>query len=192
MTLDEKLKNLPTAPGVYIHKNADGKIIYVGKAKNLKQSRALVFSIVAQSRRENARTRQTHRRFWIYRRWQRSRSACFGIESHQKTQAALQYSAQRRQTISASENDERAVSESRHHPKNRPRRRKLLRTFFARELWRAERWIWSIALFSCAPATSKLTENCRVRVSNIIWNAVSRRASKSFANPTNTRKPRAM
>ncbi len=36
MTLDEKLKNLPTAAGVYIHKNADGKIIYIGKAKNLK------------------------------------------------------------------------------------------------------------------------------------------------------------
>ncbi len=36
MTLEEKLKNLPTAPGVYLHKNADGKIIYVGKAKNLK------------------------------------------------------------------------------------------------------------------------------------------------------------
>ena len=36
MTLDEKLKNLPIAPGVYLHKNADGKIIYIGKAKNLR------------------------------------------------------------------------------------------------------------------------------------------------------------
>lgn len=36
MTLLKKLKNLPTSPGVYIHKNADGKIIYIGKAKNLK------------------------------------------------------------------------------------------------------------------------------------------------------------
>ncbi len=36
MTLDERLKILPTAPGVYIHKNDEGKIIYVGKAKNLK------------------------------------------------------------------------------------------------------------------------------------------------------------
>ena len=36
MTLDEKLRNLPIAPGVYLHKNADGKIIYVGKAKNLR------------------------------------------------------------------------------------------------------------------------------------------------------------
>src|SRR5215213_4115351 len=36
MTLEEKIKSLPTNSGVYIHKNADGKIIYIGKAKNLK------------------------------------------------------------------------------------------------------------------------------------------------------------
>lgn len=34
--LDEKLKNLPTSPGVYLHKDETGKIIYVGKAKNLR------------------------------------------------------------------------------------------------------------------------------------------------------------
>ncbi|MFN0120317.1 MAG: excinuclease ABC subunit UvrC [Blastocatellia bacterium] len=36
MTLDEKLQNLPTFPGCYLHKNARGQIIYVGKAKNLR------------------------------------------------------------------------------------------------------------------------------------------------------------
>ncbi|MBX3244278.1 MAG: GIY-YIG nuclease family protein, partial [Acidobacteria bacterium] len=36
MDLAEKLKKLPTAAGVYIHKNAAGKILYVGKAKNLR------------------------------------------------------------------------------------------------------------------------------------------------------------
>ena len=34
--LSIKLKNLPSAPGVYFHKNADGEIIYVGKAAVLK------------------------------------------------------------------------------------------------------------------------------------------------------------
>lgn len=34
--LQLKLDNLPKAPGVYQFKNADGKIIYVGKAKNLR------------------------------------------------------------------------------------------------------------------------------------------------------------
>lgn len=34
--IKEKLKNLPTTPGVYIMKNAEGKVIYVGKSKVLK------------------------------------------------------------------------------------------------------------------------------------------------------------
>lgn len=35
-TLETKLKNLPTAPGVYQFKDKNSKVIYVGKAKNLK------------------------------------------------------------------------------------------------------------------------------------------------------------
>lgn len=34
--LQEKLKTLPQQPGVYFHKDAKGKIIYIGKAANLK------------------------------------------------------------------------------------------------------------------------------------------------------------
>jgi excinuclease ABC subunit C len=34
--LEEKLSNLPKQPGIYQYKNSDGKIIYVGKAKNLR------------------------------------------------------------------------------------------------------------------------------------------------------------
>jgi len=34
--LEEKLKNLPTQPGVYLHKNEQGTVLYVGKAKNLR------------------------------------------------------------------------------------------------------------------------------------------------------------
>ncbi len=36
MTLDEKLKEIPRSPGVYLYKNTVGKIIYIGKAKNLR------------------------------------------------------------------------------------------------------------------------------------------------------------
>ena len=35
-SLKQKLKTLPAEPGVYFHKNADGEIIYVGKAAVLK------------------------------------------------------------------------------------------------------------------------------------------------------------
>ncbi len=36
VTLGEKLESLPAGPGVYQHKDADGKVLYVGKAKNLR------------------------------------------------------------------------------------------------------------------------------------------------------------
>jgi excinuclease ABC subunit C len=36
VSLEEKLKEIPSSPGVYLHKDAAGKVIYVGKAKNLR------------------------------------------------------------------------------------------------------------------------------------------------------------
>jgi excinuclease ABC subunit C len=36
VTLEDKLQNLPTSPGVYLHKDDAGRIIYIGKAKNLR------------------------------------------------------------------------------------------------------------------------------------------------------------
>ncbi len=36
MDLTEKIRTLPLQPGVYLYKNAEGEVIYVGKAKNLR------------------------------------------------------------------------------------------------------------------------------------------------------------
>ncbi len=36
MDLQQKIRTLPTSPGVYLYKNAEGQIIYVGKANNLR------------------------------------------------------------------------------------------------------------------------------------------------------------
>jgi excinuclease ABC subunit C len=36
MDLHEKIRTLPTQAGVYLYKNAEGEVIYVGKAKNLR------------------------------------------------------------------------------------------------------------------------------------------------------------
>ena len=55
MTIAEKLKMLPTSAGIYLHKNADGKIIYVGKAKNLRNRVRQYFQ---SSRNQDAKTRQ--------------------------------------------------------------------------------------------------------------------------------------
>ena len=55
MTIAEKLKTLPTDAGIYIHRNAAGKIIYVGKAKNLRNR---VRSYFQSSRNHDPKTRQ--------------------------------------------------------------------------------------------------------------------------------------
>jgi excinuclease ABC subunit C len=55
MTIAEKLKSLPTDAGIYIHKNEAGKIIYVGKAKNLRNR---VRSYFQSSRNHDPKTRQ--------------------------------------------------------------------------------------------------------------------------------------
>ena len=36
MDLQEKIRTLPTSPGVYLYKNSEGEVIYVGKAKSLR------------------------------------------------------------------------------------------------------------------------------------------------------------
>jgi excinuclease ABC subunit C len=59
MTLQEKLASLPTSPGVYLHKDEGGKIIYVGKAKNLRNR---VRSYFQSGRGHDSKTRQLVRR----------------------------------------------------------------------------------------------------------------------------------
>ncbi|MFY9935301.1 MAG: excinuclease ABC subunit UvrC [Silvibacterium sp.] len=53
MDFYEKIRSLPTRPGVYLYKNADDEVIYVGKAKNL---RARVRSYLLEASQANAKT----------------------------------------------------------------------------------------------------------------------------------------
>src|ERR1700751_5378151 len=53
MDLLAKIKTIPTEPGVYLYKNAEGEVIYVGKAKNL---RSRVSSYFHEGRWEDAKT----------------------------------------------------------------------------------------------------------------------------------------
>jgi len=43
MDLSSKIRTLPTSAGVYLYKNAEGEVIYVGKAKNLRSRVASYF-----------------------------------------------------------------------------------------------------------------------------------------------------
>jgi len=53
MDLPAKIRTIPTEPGVYLYKNAEGEVIYVGKAKNL---RSRVASYFHEGRWEDAKT----------------------------------------------------------------------------------------------------------------------------------------
>ncbi len=53
MDLHEKIRTLPTGPGVYLYLNAEGEVIYVGKAKNL---RSRVRSYFLEAAQANAKT----------------------------------------------------------------------------------------------------------------------------------------
>jgi excinuclease ABC subunit C len=53
MDLYEKIRKLPTQPGVYLYKNAEGEVIYVGKANNL---RSRVRSYLLEASQANAKT----------------------------------------------------------------------------------------------------------------------------------------
>jgi len=53
MDLAAKIRSLPTSAGVYLYKNAEGQVIYVGKAKNL---RSRVSSYFHEGRIEDAKT----------------------------------------------------------------------------------------------------------------------------------------
>jgi len=53
MDLLAKIRTIPTEPGVYLYKNAEGEVIYVGKAKNL---RSRVSSYFHEGRWEDSKT----------------------------------------------------------------------------------------------------------------------------------------
>jgi excinuclease ABC subunit C len=53
MDLHERIRTLPTKPGVYMYKNAEGEVIYVGKAKSL---RARVRSYFVEAAMADAKT----------------------------------------------------------------------------------------------------------------------------------------
>ena len=53
MDLHEKIRTLPARPGVYLYRNAEGEVIYVGKANNL---RSRVRSYILDGAQANAKT----------------------------------------------------------------------------------------------------------------------------------------
>src|SRR6476469_7289463 len=44
----EKVKDFPDGPGVYLMKDAEGRVLYIGKAKNLRSRAGSYFTAVGQ------------------------------------------------------------------------------------------------------------------------------------------------
>lgn len=63
--LRAKLKTLPSAPGVYFHKNAEGEIIYVGKAAVLKNRVRQYFQKTEKDPKTEALVREIAMTDWI-------------------------------------------------------------------------------------------------------------------------------
>ena len=53
MDLQQKIRSIPASPGVYLYKNAEGEVIYVGKAKSLRHR---VSSYFHEGRADDAKT----------------------------------------------------------------------------------------------------------------------------------------
>jgi excinuclease UvrABC nuclease subunit len=68
--LKEKIAILPDTPGVYTYYDAEGKVIYVGKAKNLKRRVSSYFNRSRMSANKSAR--EGYRRHVIYCRADRA------------------------------------------------------------------------------------------------------------------------
>ena len=95
MSLRDKLRDLPTDSGVYIYMDGDGKVLYVGKAKNLR-NRVRQYFFVSSNKTEKVMAMLTHiadMRYIITK----SETDALALE---KIFAALQHNVEGRQAVS--------------------------------------------------------------------------------------------
>ena len=69
--LKERVRRLPMQPGVYMHKDKTGKVIYVGKAKLLRKPRVQLLPASRTAERQDAPAGQPYRRLRYHRHGQR-------------------------------------------------------------------------------------------------------------------------
>ena len=84
------LDTAPLKPGCYLMKDADGKVIYVGKAINLHNRLRSYFHESAQEYRKTRKLVQPHRRYRVDRGRLRARSLDPRDEPDQEIPPALQ------------------------------------------------------------------------------------------------------
>ena len=135
-TLAEQRRALPDEPGVYLFRDARGRVIYVGKAKSIRKRVASHFS-KAQVRGHTPGHAEMvaaveHDR--VRRRRQRGRGAAGRAELHQAVPAALQHPPARRQVLPVHRHLARRGLPARLlHARAPPPRARLLRPLLQRQ-----------------------------------------------------------
>ena len=113
----EKVKQFPTAPGIYLMKDAQGRVIYVGKAKNLRSRASSYFHKTASRRPPDLRLDRRGRRHRVPGRRQRGRRPADGSAADQGHSAQVQPRPQGRQDVSLlADHDRRGLSPRQLHP----------------------------------------------------------------------------
>ena len=92
--------NLPESPGIYQYLNAEGTIIYVGKAKNLKRRVSSYFNREHEPGKDTG-TGEQDCRYPVYRGQHGRGCLAAGKQSYQEIQTPLQRTAERRQDLPA-------------------------------------------------------------------------------------------
>ena len=130
----EKLKGLPAKPGVYLFRDEQGEVLYVGKAKSLRPRVRSYFQGAAATSARRSRGSSAHRRPRGDRDVDRGRGAPPRAEPRQAPPAALQRAPARRQVVPVHRRHGRGRVPARDvHPRAAPPRRPLLRAVRERE-----------------------------------------------------------
>ena len=93
------LKNLPMKPGVYLMKDEHGKIIYVGKAKKLRNRVRSYFNSSAENNLKTMQPAREHPRHRLHRRGERDQGADPRRNADQALPTALQHQPEGRQEV---------------------------------------------------------------------------------------------
>ena len=128
--MTEKWVNLPSRPGVYLMRDKGGKVIYVGKAKDLRSRVRAYFNSADERSQIQFLVRRVEDIETLVTA-QRQGSADPRKQSDQAVQAALQHSPQRRQELSQHQSDHgESLAAHFRDPQDRQRRQPLLRSLF--------------------------------------------------------------
>ncbi len=184
----ERIRELPDRPGIYIFKDAEGKPLYVGKAKSLRKRAANYLS----GDHDAAPARRWSRRRATSSSWSTDTEAeALLLENNwiKQRQAALQHPAARRQDLSLSQahlHDEYPrIAFTR---RIRGRRRRVLRAVPARRSGAQGDQAGAEALPGAGLPTSRSTASCRGPVSTTTCTAAWVPASPG--SPPRRRTPR--